>query len=103
RHYLQVWHQAGVWQRLHAVLLAEPNHADQINWSRALNRVAPGRYLPGAPTDPYGLALEHTVPQIRGSLRADRASASCARGPRGNAGRGHGIWPRSSSEDGPGG
>jgi transposase len=36
RHYLQVWYHAGVWQRLHAVLLAELNHADQIDWSRAL-------------------------------------------------------------------
>src|SRR5258707_1474800 len=36
RHYLQVWYQAGVWQRLHSVLLAELNHADQIDWSRAL-------------------------------------------------------------------
>ena len=53
------------------------------------DRVAPGRYLPGAPTDPYVLALEHTVPQITGSLRVDRASASCVRGPMGNAGGGH--------------
>ena len=36
RHYLQVWYHAGVWQRLHAVLLAELNQADQIDWSRAL-------------------------------------------------------------------
>jgi len=36
RHYLQVWYQAGVWQRLHAVLLTELNQADQIDWSRAL-------------------------------------------------------------------
>jgi len=36
RHYLQVWSQAGVWQRLHAVLLAELNEADQIDWERAL-------------------------------------------------------------------
>jgi transposase len=36
RHYLQVWHQAGVWQRLHALLLAELNGADEIDWSRAL-------------------------------------------------------------------
>ena len=35
-HYLRVWHQAGVWQRLHALLLAELNGADQIDWSRAL-------------------------------------------------------------------
>jgi transposase len=36
RHYLQLWHQAGVWLRLHAVLLAELNGADEIDWSRAL-------------------------------------------------------------------
>src|SRR5436190_2311013 len=36
RHYLQVWHQAGVWLKLHAVLLAELNGADQIDWQRAL-------------------------------------------------------------------
>src|SRR5881227_3515762 len=28
RHYLKLWHAAGVWQRLHAVLLAELNGAD---------------------------------------------------------------------------
>lgn len=36
RHYLQVWHQAGVWLKLHALLLAELNGADQIDWARAL-------------------------------------------------------------------
>src|SRR5262249_21470160 len=36
RHYLRLWHQAGIWQRLHAVLLAELNGADQIDWQRAL-------------------------------------------------------------------
>jgi transposase len=36
RHYLQTWHQAGVWVKLHAVLLAELNGADEIDWSRAL-------------------------------------------------------------------
>ena len=35
-HYLCQWHQAGVWQRLHALLLAELNGADEIDWSRAL-------------------------------------------------------------------
>src|SRR5271166_6478138 len=35
-HYLRLWHQAGVWQRLHALLLDELNGADQIDWSRAL-------------------------------------------------------------------
>jgi transposase len=36
RHYLRLWYQAGVWQRLHAVLLAELNGADQIDWRRAI-------------------------------------------------------------------
>jgi transposase len=36
RHYLQLWHQAGVWLQLHALLLAELNGADQIDWRRAL-------------------------------------------------------------------
>ena len=34
----------------------------------APDRVASGRYRPEAPTDPYVLALEHTVLQIMGSL-----------------------------------
>jgi transposase len=36
RHYLRAWHRAGVWLELHAVLLAELNGADQIDWRRAL-------------------------------------------------------------------
>jgi transposase len=36
RHYLQLWHQAGAWLKLHALLLAELNGADQIDWERAL-------------------------------------------------------------------
>src|SRR5437764_5362202 len=36
RNYLKLWHQAGVWQKLHAVLLAELNGAGQIDWGRAL-------------------------------------------------------------------
>jgi transposase len=36
RHYLRLWHQSGVWLKLHAVLLAELNGADQIDWERAL-------------------------------------------------------------------
>ncbi len=33
------------------------------------DRVAQGSCLPWAPTDPYGHALVHTVPQKMGSLR----------------------------------
>ncbi len=37
RHDLRRWYPAGVWQQLHALLLAERNGADQIDWSRALS------------------------------------------------------------------
>src|SRR3982750_3164724 len=33
---LRAWQAAGVWDRLHAVLLAELNAADKIDWSRAV-------------------------------------------------------------------
>jgi len=36
RHYLQLWAKTGVWQQLHAMLLAELNGADKIDWERAL-------------------------------------------------------------------
>jgi transposase len=36
RSYLRLWHRAGVWLKLHAVLLAELNGADAIDWERAL-------------------------------------------------------------------
>jgi transposase len=32
---LREWQQQGVWQRLHEVLLAKLNAADQIDWARA--------------------------------------------------------------------
>ena len=36
RHCLRRWHRAGVWAQLHAVLLAELNGADRIDWRRAV-------------------------------------------------------------------
>ena len=35
RRRLKAWAQAGVWDRLHALLLAELHGADKIDWSRA--------------------------------------------------------------------
>src|SRR6266567_5662405 len=32
---LKQWHKAGVWQRLHQLLLSELRGADKIDWSRA--------------------------------------------------------------------
>lgn len=34
--YLNAWQEAGVWQRIHEVLLARLRAADQIDWSRAV-------------------------------------------------------------------
>ena len=33
---MRLWHEAGVWLKLHAMLLAELNGADKIDWERAL-------------------------------------------------------------------
>jgi len=33
---LHEWQEAGVWERLHEVLLAKLHHADLIDWSRAV-------------------------------------------------------------------
>lgn len=33
---LQAWQQQGVWQKLHAALLAHLREADRIDWSRAI-------------------------------------------------------------------
>jgi transposase len=33
--YLRAWQRAGVWQRLHGVLLAKLREADTLDWSRA--------------------------------------------------------------------
>lgn len=35
RNYLKAWYEAGVWHRLHQVLLTELDDAGQIDWSRA--------------------------------------------------------------------
>src|SRR5262245_60375214 len=67
-----------VWDCAHFLMPCQPTP----------DRVALGRYQPRAPTDPYVLALEHTVPQIMDSLRACKWNARCAREPAGSAGAG---------------
>lgn len=47
KEYLKAWHEAGVWDRLHAVLLAELRGADQIDWSRAAVDSTKARALGG--------------------------------------------------------
>jgi transposase len=50
RHYLQFWHQAGVWRQLHNLLLTELNGADLIDWERALIDAPSPRHRKGART-----------------------------------------------------
>src|SRR5215212_4188767 len=45
--YLKAWHQAGVWQRLHQVLLQELEDADRIDWSRGAVDATMARALGG--------------------------------------------------------
>jgi transposase len=47
RRRLAAWHAAGVWVRLHALLLAELQEADQIDWARASVDSASVRALGG--------------------------------------------------------
>jgi len=46
---LQEWQAAGVWQRIHEVLLAKLNSAEQIDWSRAVLDSSSVRALKGGP------------------------------------------------------
>jgi transposase len=46
---LREWQEAGVWQRLHELLLAKLNEADLIDWSRAAIDSSHVRAFGGAP------------------------------------------------------
>jgi transposase len=46
---LRDWHQAGVWQRLHEVLLAELHAAGALDWSGAVIDSSHVRALKGGP------------------------------------------------------
>jgi transposase len=64
---LRDWHEAGVWQALHELLLAELNSADQIDWSRAAVDSSSVRALGGGektgpnPTDRAKPGSKHHV------------------------------------------
>ena len=67
RERLRNWYRAGVWQALHEILLAELNHADQIDWSRATLDSSKARALNGGdqtgpnPTDRAKKGSKHHV------------------------------------------
>ena len=45
--YLNAWQRAGVWEKLHQILLAELEQADKLDWSRAAVDSAKARALGG--------------------------------------------------------
>ncbi len=47
---LRDWNEAGVWQRLHEVLLAELNAASRLDWSRCVVDSSHARALKGGST-----------------------------------------------------
>src|SRR5438132_7896102 len=65
--YLKAWQRAGVWQRLHEILLAELQEADRIDWSRAAIDSSQTRALGGGentgkhPTDRGKLGTKHHI------------------------------------------
>jgi transposase len=62
---LKQWHKAGVWQRLHQLLLSELRGADKLDWSRAVVDASFARALGGGektgpnPTDRRKLGSKH--------------------------------------------
>jgi transposase len=62
---LRDWHEAGVWQRLHEVLLAKLNAAGAINWARSAADGSHVRALKGgtkpAPAPSTGLAPDRST------------------------------------------
>jgi transposase len=67
KNYLKAWYQAGVWQRLHEILLQELQDTDKIDWSRAAVDSTKSRALGGGddtgpnPTDRSKLGTKHHV------------------------------------------
>jgi transposase len=65
--YLCAWQRAGVWQRLHQILLAELQGAERIDWSRAAVDSTHSRALGGGektgknPTDRGKLGSKHHI------------------------------------------
>jgi transposase len=73
--YLRNWQKAGVWDRIHEVLLAKLREADAIDWSRAVVDSASVRAVFGgrrpAPTPPTGpkRAASTTSSRMRKAFR----------------------------------
>lgn len=56
---LRDWHEAGVWDRLHQVLLAELHAAGKLDWSRAVIDSSHIRALKGGPKPDRARSTAH--------------------------------------------
>src|SRR5262249_40147457 len=81
--YLRRWHRAGVWLELHALLLAELNGTDQIDWGRALIDASFAKAPGGGegtgpnPTDPgKSGSKQHVVTDAQGIPLAATVTAA---------------------------
>jgi transposase len=71
---LAEWHEAGVWQRLHEVLLAELHATDKLDWSKAVIDGSHVRALKGGPKPDRARS---TAPrQARNTTSSPKARAS---------------------------
>ena len=72
--YLNAWQRAGVWEKLHQILLAELEQADKLDWSRAAVDSAKARALGRRSDRPQSDGSRQTRDQApcpdRGSRRA---------------------------------
>jgi transposase len=78
---LQEWQQAGVWRRLHEVLLAKLHEADRIDWSRAV--IDSSHVRAGGRGTPLALSLSAanrttSLSCCRSSMRFRPCAASAA-------------------------
>src|SRR2546422_10930657 len=60
---LKEWQEAGVWHRVHEVLLAKLNEADLIDWSRAATGSSHVRAFGGAPRPGRARSTAHAAAQ----------------------------------------
>jgi transposase len=71
---LHDWNEAGVWQRLHELLLAELQGADRLDWSRAVIDSSQVRALKGGPKP---VRARSTAPERAPNITSSpRAAAS---------------------------
>jgi transposase len=71
------WHEAGVWQRLHELLLAELNAADKLDWSKAVIDSSHVRAMKGGPK--LDRARSTAPGPARNTMSSPKAPASPSR------------------------